>query len=146
MSAVEKTVSECPLPRLRVSSNLLTDPIGFQETLQEQTKPATTTVKKEEKWDILKKSKDSISVRGKTKENRLFWKDTLKSSVFVQNIMHYGYIIFFISNSPHFYAKKNKSSLNNSRFVSYAILKLLKNNFIEKLRQKPWCTANQWTG
>ena len=49
MSAVEKTVSECPLPRLRVSSNLLTDPIVFQETLQEQTKPATTTVKKEEK-------------------------------------------------------------------------------------------------
>lgn len=76
-------------------------------------------------------------MRGKTKENSLFWKDTLKSSVFVQNIMDYGYIIFFISNSPHFYAQNNKSSLNNSRFVSYAILKLLKNNFIEKLRQKP---------
>ena len=45
----------------------------------------------------------------------------------------------FITITPSFYAPNNKSSLRNSRFVSQAISKLLKNNCIEELDQKPYC-------
>ena len=45
----------------------------------------------------------------------------------------------FYYNSPSFYAPNNKSNLRNSRFLSQAISKLLKNNCIEGLGQKPYC-------
>ena len=48
-SGVEETVSECPLPPLRVLFNLLIDPISFQKTSKKQTKPATTGAEREEK-------------------------------------------------------------------------------------------------
>ena len=38
-----------------------------------------------------------------------------------------------------FYAPNSKSSLKNSRFLSQAISKLLDNNCIEELDQKPYC-------
>ena len=45
----------------------------------------------------------------------------------------------FITISRLIYAPNNKSSLKNSRSVSQAISKLLKNNSIEELDQKPYC-------
>ena len=57
----------------------------------------------------------------------------------MQNIIDNGYIIPFITIPPLFYAPNNKSSLRNSKFVSQAISKLLRNNCIEKLDQKPFC-------
>ena len=57
----------------------------------------------------------------------------------MQNIIDNGYIIPVITIPPLFYASNNKSSLRNSKFVSQAILKLLKNNCIEELDQKPYC-------
>ena len=45
----------------------------------------------------------------------------------------------FITIPPSYYARNNKSSLRNSRFVSQAISKLLKNTCIEELDQKPYC-------
>ena len=45
----------------------------------------------------------------------------------------------FITILPSFWAPNNKSSLRNSRFVSQAIPKRLKNNYIEELDQKPYC-------
>ena len=45
----------------------------------------------------------------------------------------------FITILPSFYAPSNKSNLRNSKFISQAISKLLKNNYIEELDQKPYC-------
>ena len=45
----------------------------------------------------------------------------------------------FITIPQSFYTPNNKSNLKNSRFVSQAILKLLKSNCIEELYQKPYC-------
>ena len=39
---------------------------------------------------------------------------------------------------PSLYAPNNKSNLRNSRFISQAISKVLKNNCIEELDQKPY--------
>ena len=69
---------------------------------------------------------EEISVRGKLKENSRFWKNELKPSLFARNIIDNGYIIPSITIPPSIYAPNNKSSLTNSRFVSQAILKLLK--------------------
>ena len=82
---------------------------------------------------------EEISVRGRLKENSHFWKNELKPSLFVQNIIDNGYIMPFITIPPCFYAPNNKSSLRNSRFVSQAISKLLKNKCIEELDRKPYC-------
>ena len=79
------------------------------------------------------------SVRGRLKENSHFWKNELKPALFVQNIIDNGYIMHFITVSPSLYAPNNKSNLRNSRFISQAISKLLKNKCIEELDQKPYC-------
>ena len=88
-------------------------------------------------WEISDKTEE-ISVCGKLKENSHFWKNELKPALFVQNIIDNDYIIPFITIPPSFYAPNNKSSLRNSKFVSQTISKLLKNNCIEELDQKPY--------
>ena len=45
----------------------------------------------------------------------------------------------FYYNSPSFYAPNNKFRLRNSKFVSQAISKLLRNNCIEELYQETYC-------
>ena len=57
----------------------------------------------------------------------------------MQNIIDNGYIIPFITIPPSFYAPNNKSNLRNSKFVSQANSKPLRNNCIEELDQKPCC-------
>ena len=78
-----------------------------------------TTVNSDRDWEISGKTEE-ISVRGRLKEDN-------------------GYIMPFITIPSSFYAPNNKSSLRNSRFVSQAISKLLKNNCIEELDQNPYC-------
>ena len=57
----------------------------------------------------------------------------------MQIVIYNGYVIPFISIPPSFYASNNKFSLRNSKFVSQTISKLLRNNCIEQLDQKPYC-------
>ena len=99
-----------------------------------QIEETETPVNSDRDWEILDKT-EKISVRGRVKENSHFWKNELKPALFVQNIIDNGYIMPF---PPSLYAPNNKSNLRNSRFISQAISKLLKNNCIEELDQKPY--------
>ena len=56
-----------------------------------------------------------------------------------KNIIDNGYIMPFITIPLLFYTPNSKSNLRNSRFISQAISKLLKNNCVEELDQKPYC-------
>ena len=103
-----------------------------------QIEDTEATINSDRDWEISDKTGE-ISVRERLKENSHFWKNELKPSLFVQNIIDNGYIMPFITIPPSFYAPNNKSSLRNSRFVSQAISKLLKNKYIEELDQKPYC-------
>ena len=89
-------------------------------------------------WEISDKTEE-ISVCGKLKENSHFWKNELKPALFVQNIIANGYIIPFITIPPLLYTPNSNFSLRNSKFVSQAISKLLRNNCIEELDQKTYC-------
>ena len=73
---------------------------------------------------------------GSLKENSHFWKNESKPALFVQNIIDNSFIISFVTIAPSFHAPNNKSSLRNSKFVSQAISKLLKNNCIDELDKK----------
>ena len=57
----------------------------------------------------------------------------------MQNIIANGYIIPFITIPPLLYTPNSNFSLRNSKFVSQAISKLLRNNCIEELDQKTYC-------
>ena len=89
-------------------------------------------------WEITEKTKN-VSVRGRLKQNIEFWKNELKPSYFVENIINNGYIMPFTSIPSPFYASNNKSSLRHPQFVSQAITELLENNCVEELKQKPYC-------
>ena len=84
-------------------------------------------------WEITGETKN-VSIRGRLKQNIEFWKNELKPSYFVENIIKNGYIMPFTSIPPPFYASYNKSS--HPQFVSQAITKLLRNNCVEELKQK----------
>ena len=103
-----------------------------------QIEETETTINSDRDWEISDKTEE-ISVRGRLKENSHFWKNELKPSLFVQNIIDNDYIMSLITIPPSFYTPDSKSSLTNSRFVSQAISKPLKNNCIEELDQKPYC-------
>ena len=90
-----------------------------------RTEETETTVNSDRDWEISGKTEE-ISVRWRLKEHSHFWKNELKPSLFVQNVIDNVYTI-----PPSFYAPNNKSSLRNSRFISQAISKLLQNNCIE---------------
>ena len=107
-------------------------------SISPQIEETETTVNSERDWEISDKTEE-ISVRGRLKENSHFWKNELKPSLFVQNVIDNGYIMPLNTIPPSFYAPNNNSSLRNSRFVSQAISKLLKNNCMEELDQKLYC-------
>ena len=121
-----------------------TVPLGITQNLKKSVLPADkkgifntsaqiedteATINSDRDWEISNKTEE-ISVRGRLKENSHFWKNELKPSLFVQNIIDNGYIMPFITIRPSFYVPNNKSTLRNSRFVSQAISKLLKNKCI----------------
>ena len=89
-------------------------------------------------WEITEKIKN-VSVRGRLKQNIEFWKNELKPSYFVENIITNGYIMPFTSIPSPFYASNNRSSLRHPQFVSQAITKLQQNKCVEELKQKPYC-------
>ena len=89
-------------------------------------------------WEISDKTEE-ILVRGRLKENSHFSKNELNPALFLQDIVDNDYIIPFITIPPSFYAPNNKSNLRNSKFVSQANSKPLRNNCIEELDQKPCC-------
>ena len=99
-----------------------------------QIEETETLVNLDRHWKIFRQNRGN-SVRGRLKENSHFWKNELKPALFVQNIIDNGYIMPF---PPSLYAPNNKSNLRNSRFISQAISKVLKNNCIEELDQKPY--------
>ena len=78
-------------------------------------------------WEITEKIKN-VSVRGRLKQNIEFWKNELKPSYFVENIITNGYIMPFTSIPSPFYASNNKSSLRHPQFVLQATTKLQQNN------------------
>jgi len=69
----------------------------------------------------------------------LFWKNDLKASQYILDIITDGYVIPLIQHPPSFYAKNNKSSLKHQNFVDEAIHNLLQNNCIEELTSRPYC-------
>ncbi len=75
---------------------------------------------------------NEISVVGRLKTCSNFWKNNLHVSNFIQKIIDEGYLIPFKSVPPAFFAKNNKSSLDNSTFVQDATKSLLSNLLITK--------------
>lgn len=75
---------------------------------------------------------------GSIRSKSSFWKETLKASSFVQNVVEFGHFIPFTSQ-PEFSAKNNSSSFRNNNFVAEAILKLFENKCITELDQTSYC-------
>ena len=89
-------------------------------------------------WEIIEKKKN-VPVQGRLKQNIEFWKNELKPSYFVENIINNGYTMPFTSIPSPIYASNNKSSLRHPQFVSQTITKLQENNCVQELKQKPYC-------
>ena len=89
-------------------------------------------------WEITEKIKN-VSVRGRLKQNIEFWKNELKPSYIVENIITNGYIVPFTSIPSAFYASNNRSTLRHPQFLSQAITKLQQNKCVEELKQNPYC-------
>ena len=63
-------------------------------------------------WEITEKTK-YVSGWGRLKQNIEFWKNELKPSFFVENIINNGYMMPFTSIPSPFFASNNKSSLRH---------------------------------
>lgn len=68
-----------------------------------------------------------------------FWKNDLKASKFIIDVIEFGYKIPFISVPPQFFAKNNRSSLNHPEFVESAISDLLIKRCIVETEVQPYC-------
>ena len=80
-----------------------------------------------------------VSVVGSLKKNSLYWKNDLQVSDFIQNIIDEGYLIPLKSTPPPFFAKNNKSSIDNSAFVQESIKALLSKGCITEVSEMPKC-------
>ena len=90
-------------------------------------------------WEYSEKCNKLISVRVRLEKNEKSWKNELKPSDFVPNIIEHGYILPILSSPTPLHASNNKSSLRNRHIVSETITKLLSSNCIEELDQAPYC-------
>lgn len=104
-------------------------------SLTAQLDELNSTTKKDYEYS----KKLDICVKGRLKNNILFWKNDLKASQYILDIITDGYVIPLIQHPPSFYAKNNKSSLKHQNFVDEAIHNLLQNNCIEELTSRPYC-------
>ena len=68
-----------------------------------------------------------------------FWRDELKASNFVLNVLKFGYYLPFTSLPPPSIEKNNQSSLRHPDFVSQSIAKLLKFKCIKEVETPPYC-------
>ena len=89
-------------------------------------------------WEVQSGNGD-ISVAGNIHKKGRFWRETLKASKFVTNIINDGYRLPFIEFCPPFAAKNNASSLKHPEFVSEAIQKLLDANCVKEVDNIPHC-------
>ena len=83
--------------------------------------------------------KNNVSVVGRLKKNSDFWRNVLKAPPFVQNVIDEGYRLPFDNPPSRFYAKNNKSSLKNPKFVEEAISDLLEKGAIKEIQEIPYC-------
>ena len=90
-------------------------------------------------FDFEMKCKGNKSVVGRLKNSSYFWKNNLQVSEFIQKIIDEGYLIPFTSAPPPFFAKNNKSSIDNSTFVLEAIESLLSKGCISEVFDIPKC-------
>uniref|UniRef100_A0A7M5VC30 Reverse transcriptase domain-containing protein n=1 Tax=Clytia hemisphaerica TaxID=252671 RepID=A0A7M5VC30_9CNID len=97
-----------------------------------------TSIKDTRDYDFKEKCNE-ISVFGRLKTCSNFWKNNLHVSNFIQKIIDEGYFITFKSVPPAFFAKNNKSSLDNSNFVQDAIKSLLSKGCISEVSDIPKC-------
>ena len=79
------------------------------------------------------------TVAGKIQDHVEFWKKELQSPPFIIDIVKNGYKLPFVSTPPPFYAKNNKSSLENQTFVTESITNLLQNKCIIETKTAPYC-------
>ena len=78
-------------------------------------------------------------VKGKLKPCLSYWKNDLKASDFVLDLINYGYKIPFAIVPPPFCAKNNKSSLDHPDFVESAISDLLVKQCVIEQKTRPYC-------
>ena len=71
-----------------------------------------------------------------------FWENELDAPPFILETVKEGYKIPFESHPPPFYARNNRSSLQNKHFVKDSILKLFKNKCIIETDIPPHCTTD----
>ena len=82
---------------------------------------------------------EQISKKFALKRNFLFWKNYLKASSFVLNVLNNGYIIPFHYPPTKFCAKNNASALRNKQFVTDEIEKLSNKGFVAEKFREPFC-------
>ena len=81
------------------------------------------------------------SVRGHLKVHISFWR-RLQASAFILSTIHDGYKIPFLSTSPRFWCKDNRSSLDNCDFVTEAIQDLIQDEKITEANSSDLSNIN----
>ena len=66
-----------------------------------------------------------ISVKGKSKQNHSFWKNTIKSNDTVLQIIQQGYRLLFLETPAIVRFSNNMSAINNSKFVDNSTKEML---------------------
>ena len=66
-----------------------------------------------------------ISVKGKSKQNHSFWKNTTKSNDTVLQIIQQGYRLLFLETPDIARFSNNMSAINNSKYVDNSIKEML---------------------
>jgi hypothetical protein len=78
-------------------------------------------------------------VVGRLKASLPFWRDNLKASQFVLDIIHDGYTIPFVVEPPPYNAPNNMSALSHPDFVIEAIEKLLALGVVQETSAPSYC-------
>ena len=80
-----------------------------------------------------------VNIKQSLKRHLSFWKNVLKPSAFVLNVVDQGYILPLKSVPPPFLGENNKSSLKHKVFVEGAIKELQKGGLVVEVREPPYC-------
>ncbi|CAC5421229.1 unnamed protein product [Mytilus coruscus] len=87
---------------------------------------------------------DNFRSKSKTVKNSLkscleFWRDTLKPSDFILNVIEYGYRLEFVTLPQKTFLRNNKSAYDHSDFTEIAINELLKKDLVSEVFEPPYC-------
>lgn len=77
------------------------------------------------------------SVKNRLKNNYEYWK-SIGVNKFVLNVIKNGYAIAFISKLVSTFKNNNQTALQNAEFVTKAIKKLVDNNYVTEVFDKPY--------